>query len=347
MAQVNIFEEGRVANLSEEINLVPNRWGVLQNIGLFQSEYLTQKVAYVPRTVEGDNIIIDRNWEERRNAVQEGKRDTLPIQVPHFPLDDAITPSDVDGRADWTTVTDAGVRTESVDSVRARKMARLRRAHALTLDVARFQLLRDGTVYAPSGTVDIDFYDAYGVQREEVFFDLGNANANPNQHPSKVLGLMQDALGSSQTVSRVVAVASPGFFNKLIGNPFVYEAYQYFQQPQGSELLSGRLVDDQNGPLYRRFTYGGIDFIEVRGEVGGEPLVEDDKAYAFPLGTNTFRTYYSPAHRLTHVNTVAMESYYFEYPNEKDDIIEIMSETNFLNAALVPDAIVTLNAADE
>ena len=70
------------------------------------------------------------------------------------------------------------------------------------------------------------------------------------------------------------------------------------------------------------------------------------EAYMFPLGTDSFRTYFAPANRFSTVNRAALESYMFEYRNEKDDIIEIMSETNFVNALLRPQAVITLDKAD-
>lgn len=347
MPIANPFQAGKLADLSQEINIIPNQWGVIQRLGLFIDDPKTQKTVLVPRTVEEEALIPDRNWDERNNTIKGGERDVLPLVIPHYPVDDAITPNDVDGNVDWGRImSGGGARAQSVDEVRATKMERLRRAHATTLEYARAQILRDGTVFAPNGTVVTNFYTEFGVTRPVVGFDLNSVTDNPISHPERVLAQIQDSVGGGAIVTNVVALASPDFFNALISNPFVYESYQYFQQSQGPALLNGRLT--AGSPLdarFRSFSYGGIDFIEVRGQVGGQPYVNAGEAYAFPLGTDLFRTYYAPANRFKSVNRRALQSYYFEYLNEKDDIIEIMTETNFLNALLRPEAVVTLTVA--
>src|SRR5690625_2818642 len=116
----------KVADLSEEINIIPNQWGVIQTLGLFEHELKSQKTVLVPRTQEEDSLITDRNWDERNNTIRSGKGEVLPLAVPHYPVDDAITPNDIDGEVDWGSVASSGgvVRTKTLDSVRAKKMER-------------------------------------------------------------------------------------------------------------------------------------------------------------------------------------------------------------------------------
>ena len=348
MAINNPFQLGKVADRSDEINIIPNQWGVIQRLGIFTDDPKSQKTVLVPRTMEEEAIIQDRNWDERNNTITGGQRDVLPLMIPHYPVDDAITPNDVDGVVDWDALMQGGGNVLSVDKVRVEKMERARRAHANTLEFARAQVLRDGTVYAPNGTVVTNYYDEFDVTREVVPFDLSNVALNPISRPEDAIAHIQDNIGGSEVVSNIVALASPEFFNALISNPFVYESYQYFEQGQGPALLNGRLTADGVGldSRFRSFSYGGIDFVEVRGNIGGQPYVNPGEAVAVPMGTNFFRTYYAPANRFSTINTTAQMSYFFEYMNDKDDIIEIMTETNFLNALLRPDVVVTLLAGD-
>lgn len=344
MAIANPFKLGKVADLSAEINIVPNQWGVINTLGLFRNEPKSQKTVLVPRTTEADTILTDRNWDERNNTINGGERDVLPLIIPHYPVDDAIKPNDVDGNVDWDSLLAGGNGVLSVDKVRAEKMARIRRSHSLTLEYARAQLLRDGTVYAPNGTVVTNYYTEFGVSRQTIFFDLASTTVNPISKAETVLANVQDGIASGDMITDVIALCSPAFFNALISNPFVYESYQYFAQAQGPALLNGRLTAGRPfDSRFRSFEYGGVLFVEVRGGVAGVPYITSGEAYAFPMGTDSFRTYYAPANRFSTVNKQALESYYFEYRNEKDDIIEIMTETNFLNALLRPQTVVTLD----
>lgn len=345
MAIANPFALGKVVDLSAEINVVPNQWGIINSLGIFRNEYKTQKTILVPRTTDTVAVLTDRNWDERNNAITGGARDVLPVVVPHFPVDDAITANDVDGQVDWDSLLAGGNSTLSIDKVRAEKMVRIRNAHALTLEVARMQLIKDGTVYAPNGTVVTNFYTEFGVGRTTKFMNLASTTDNPISKIEDVFAAVQDGIGNGQVVTAVVALCSPSFFNALISNPFVYESYQYFSQPQGPRLLNGRLTAATAGldARYRSFEYGGVTFIEVRGKVNNVSYVADGDAYVLPLGTDSFRTFFAPANRLSTVNKPALESYYFEHLNAKDDLIEIMTETNFVNAMLRPQTVITLD----
>lgn len=343
MAIANPFALGKVADLSGSINIIPNQWGLINQLGLFRNESKTQKTVLVPRKTETIAVLTDRNWDERNNAIKGGSRDVLPVVIPHFPVDDAITPNDVDGQIDWDSLMAGGNSTLSVEKVRMEKMERLRNAHSLTLEVARAQLLRDGSVYAPNGTVVTNFYTEFGLTRQVEFLNLASTTVSPLTAVKAAYGEVQDQIQNGQIVNNVVALCSPEFFTALITNAFVVESYQYFQQNQGAGILNQRLSSGGFDARYEVFTYGGITFVECRGGVAGTPYIEAGKAYVFPMGTDSFRTYFAPANRFASINKSALESYYFEYKNEKDDIIEIMSETNFVNALLRPQTVITLD----
>lgn len=339
MAISNPFEPGKLADLSDKINIIPNVWGVINNLGLFTSERKTQRTVLIPRTTETISLIQDRNWNERNQANTNATTQVLPLQIPHFPLDDMILPTDINGVMNWDNASGDSV---LLAQARATKMARLRRAHALTLEVARMKMLEDGSVYAPNSTVVHNMYTEFGTNRATKALDLVNTSTSP-------LGKIQDAaqhirskVEDGTVVSEIVAVCSPSFFTALTSHPYVYDNYTNAIQPglEGTFNLQMRARLGQNV-----FTFGGITFIEYPASVGGSALVTADMAYAFPMGTESFRTFFAPAERFGDVNTPALESYYFEFPSVKRDKIEIESETNFLNAALNPDAVITLKKA--
>lgn len=349
----NPTDFNRVVDLSNTINIIPNQWGLFQQLGIFESEAKAQKTVLVPRFEWSEALIPDRNWDERNNASQGPTRDYLTVKVPHFPLDDAITPQDIDGVVAWENVF-AGIQTETVASTRARKMQQMRMNHARTLEYARAQLITTGGVYAPNGTMrtsygsTVNFYTEFGVTRTELTMDLTNLTVDPLAEVEPIIAAIQDGLVSGDTVSSFVAVCSPEFFNALITHPFVVDAYKYYARVQGADVLTGRLTANAYGldARFRTFDYGGILFIEYRGSFGGTPYIPAGDAYVFPVGGSAlFKTYYAPANRFNTVNTTASEAYWFEYMNEKNDIIEIMSESNFLNALLRPQALVRVSIA--
>lgn len=346
MAIANPFVPGRAVDLSSQINVIPNQWGLIQRMGLFTNEYKTQKTVLIPRWTEGDNLLVDRNWDERNSNIVGGKREYLPLAIPHYPVDDSITPNDIDGAIDFAQVIAGGESLRNVNEIRAEKMGRIRRAHATTLEFARSRLLADGSVYAPNGTVTTNFYTEYGITRQVIPLDLESTTINPLGNVETVIAALQDGIRNGDIVTDIVALCSPTFFAALIGNQFVYESYLQFQQPQGQAILNQRLGSGPYDARYRVFDYGGITFVEMRGSVAGVPYIAEGQAYVFPRGTDTFRTFFAPANRFATINKTAQESYFFEYKNEKDDFIEIMTETNFLNVLARPELVITLTIGD-
>ena len=346
----NPLQFGKAVDYSGSINLIPNQWGLTQRLGLFVPKYGTQKTIMIARTTEADHLMVDRNWDERNPTISGGQKDWLTLPIPHYPVDDAILPNDIDGVIDFDSLVQGGLQLETVEKKRVEKMNRIRRAHATLLEMARLQVLKNGTVYAPNGTVNINYYTEYGVSRQTIGLDLASTTVRPQVGIEKAIAALQDGLQTGEIVTGFVALCSPTFFAALTSNAFVQEQYLYFARGgQQDGLTIGRLT--AGAPLdgrYRTFDYGGVLWIEVRGSVAGVPYVEEDEAYMFPLGTENFETHFAPANRLSTVNTTALESYYFEYINTKDDIIELMTETNFLNVLRRPDQVITLSVdADE
>lgn len=334
---------GKVVDLSSDINLIPNNWGLINRLGLFEHKYGRSKTVMIPRTTEGQHLLDDRNWDERNPSIAGAARDYLTLPIPHYPVDDAITPNDIDSNLDWASIVKGGMQLETIATKRVEKMARIRGAHSLTLEMARMQAIKDGTVYSPRGTVNVNYYTEYGSAREVKSVDLDSTVLPPNDALQNASGYLQDQIQTGEIATDFVALCSSTFFAALTNNPFVTERYFYVQNAQQQPLLVGDL--SAGGVLdarYRSFDFAGITFIEVRGGVAGIPYIESGDAYMFPRGTNSFETWFAPANRLSTVNTTAADSYWFEYINEKDDLIEIMTETNFLNILKRPDLVITL-----
>lgn len=343
----NPLQFGKAVDFSGSINIIPNQWGLMQRLGLFVPMYGTQKSIMIARTTETDHLMVDRNWDERNPAIGGNSKDYLTLPIPHYPVDDAILPNDIDGVVDFESLIAGGMQLETLEKKRVEKMMRIRRAHSTLLEMARLQVIKNGTVYAPNGTVNINYYTEFGVARQSINLNLGSTTIRPQVGIEAAISYLQDGLMTGDVVTGFVALCSPTFFAALTANAFVAEQYMYFNRGgDQAGLTIGRLT--AGAPLdgrYRTFDFGGVLWIEVRGQVAGVPYVTPDEAYMFPLGTENFETHFAPANRLSTVNKTALDSYYFEYINQKDDIIEIMSETNFLNTLRRPDQVCTLTIA--
>lgn len=326
----NAFE---VQDWTQEINVIPNQWGTIGQMGIFREESVAEHVVVFEEITKDGALIVDRVRGDRATVGKDASRKLHTFAVPHFPYDDAISPQDLQGKRAYGS---EGV--ETLEAVRVRKMERIRQNHAWTLEFARAKAIVDATVYAPSGTVTQNWNTEFGVTRKVVEFDLDVAGTEVLAKIEEGLAHILDNTGG-ETVTGTVVLASPEFFADLIKHSSVKTAYTYYQSTQ--EPLRNRLGG--NMAMHRRFSYGGTEFIEMRDSYAGQRLIPAGKAFMIPTGTDAFKTYFSPANRFGLVNTLGEQVYMFESADAKGTKIEIESESNFVNALLRPQLIVELN----
>lgn len=328
-----------ITDWTEELLIIPNKWGLIQQLGIFgESEGVTQHTVTFEEIDKTLGLIGDRVRGERANVNTDYTRKVRSYAVPHFPLDDYISPNDIQGKRAYGTEN-----AEAMEFVRARKLERIRYAHAITLEFARAQLLTTGTVYAPNNTVTYDLYADFGVTRYDVDYTFGTSTADIIGAGEKAIAHIQDNLLSGEVATNIIALCSPTFFSNLIKHPKISTAFQYYTTVGAQQPLRERLGVPNLDGRYRHFDFGGIMYIEYRGIYNGQQLIPDGYAFALPMGTmDMFKTYVSPANKFDLVNTVGQESYFFEYPDNKGEKIEIQTESNFINMVRRPGALVRL-----
>jgi hypothetical protein len=170
MAIVRSFGNGfEVQDWTEEVNIIPNQWGTIGQLGIFAEEPVAEHVVVFEEIRKDGALIVDRVRGDRATVGKDYTRKLHTFAVPHFPYADSISPQDLQGRRAYGSPSEA----ENLAAVRARKMERIRQNHAWTLEAARAQAITLGTVYAPSGTVVQDWNTEFGVTRTSVDFVLG------------------------------------------------------------------------------------------------------------------------------------------------------------------------------
>jgi len=329
MAIIRSFDKPfEVVDLTAELNLIPNTWGLINELGVFASEGVAQHTVTVESMAGSLAVIADQVRGARNNVNKDDPRALRSFAIPHFPLDDYVTPQDLQGKRAYGN-SDAA---ETEAAVVARKLERIRRNHAVTLEAARAFAITTGQIYAPNGTVVGNYYTDFGITRKELDFVLGTAGTEVNEKAEELIAHIQDNILTGENIAGVVALCSPQFFAKLIKQANVKEAYKYYASTQ--ELLRNRLG---GGSLYRRFEHGGVTYIEYRGSYNGTALIPAGDAYFMPTGTvDTFISYFSPANKFSHVNTVGEEAYVFQYRDQKDESILLQSEHNALHLVRRP-----------
>lgn len=338
MPQVMNFEYN---DFTDQLLLIPNQWGLLQNLGIFSEDSVSSSVVQFDETAQTLTLIEDQRRGTRKQVNKEDYSKLHTVGVPHFPFDDVIRPEDYINKRKPGSKDEA----ETLNGIRMMKMDRLRRSWASTLEYARMQALM-GNVYNPNTTNDVqNWYTEFGVTQSAIGFDLATTTTDVLAKGESALAVSQDNILSGEMVSDFVAICSPEFFSALISHPEVKDAYSQYASSQ--EPLRRRL-ESPLGARYREFDYGGIRYIEYRGSFtdktgAAQRIVPVDEAYLIPVGTtDTFVSYFAPADRFDYVGTAGLPQYMWEFPDMKGRLIELESESNFLHMVRRPKSVVKM-----
>jgi len=321
----------KVTDLTEELVSIPNEYGLINQLGIFDVEPVSQHTVTFEASDRVIGLIGDKVRGERNNVSKDGTRVMRSYAIPHFPLDDYITPQDVQGQRAYG---EEGV--ERLASVQARKLTTIRKSHAATLETARAKMITSGDIYAPNGTVVGNVYTDFGVTRKQVAMDLTNAATDILGKQREIVDHIQDNIMSGETPSEIIALCSPSYFDAYISQAGVKEAYKFYTSTQ-EPLRNGN---------WSQFRHGDITLIRYNGKFKdasgvSQALIPDGDAYYLPLDTSdSFKTYFSPANKFDLANTLGESGYLFIYEDGKGSKIEIESEMNTLSLMRRPAVVI-------
>lgn len=327
----NAFE---IVDYTQDLVSIPNQWNLVNSLGLFDVEGVSQHSITFETSNGTIGMITDQVRGARSQMNQDETRALRSFAIPHFNLDDAVKPQDIQGKRAFGS-TDAA---ETEAAVIARKMLRIRRSYSALLETSRVYALTTGGIYAPNGTVVGNMYTEFSVTRKEVDFVLGTSTTELTAKIEEGIAHSQDNILSGESLTGFIALCSPQFFAKLIAHATIKEAYKYYSSTQ--EPLRNRLGTG----VQRQFVHGGVTFIEYRGtNPAGAQYIPSGDAYLIPTGTmDTFKTYFSPGNKFDLVNTIGEEVYMWLYRDVKGSEITIETESNMLSMVRRPQCIIRL-----
>ena len=324
-----------VIDYTEELQIIPNSWTLLNDSGLFSEEFLTTNTVTFEQQNKTLALIGDQFRGGKPQANQDDVRKIRSYPIAHFPVVDEILPTDIQGKRAYGSQD----RAETEAAVVARKMERIRRNMDITMEVSRFSTLSTGNLYAPNGTISGNLFTDFGVTQTSVDFVLGTGTTDIMGKTEAVIAAMQDNANTGDVINGVIAYCSPEWFAKFISHAKVQTAYQYYTATEGQQIQRNRAGGNMG--LYREFSFGGIRFIEVRTVLAGQRLVPVGEVIFVPIGTtDTFVSYFGPANRLDFVNTVAERGYLWMYRDPKGTHIDLDGEFNVTSIVRRPQLVV-------
>lgn len=332
----NNFE---VIDRTPELLSIPNQWDILSRLDIFgEVQGVTTNTVSFEDIIENTAVMVDQVRGQRNVYTKDAVRKLRSYPIPHYPLDGFISPEQIQGKTAYGSNDQA----DTVAAAVARELNRIRRAHLGLQEVARAKLLEDGTIYAPSGTVSVNYYTDFAVTRKEIDFLFGTSTTD-------IIGKIEEGIAyitdnrfdGTSNITGFVGVCSPEFFANLIKHPKVQSAYQNYSSTQ--EPLRNRL--DGNLPKgTREFYYGGVRWVEYRGlKPDGTRYIPSGECRLVPTGlTDVFSSFAAPALKMDLVNTVGMEAYVFQYADSKGNGISFESEANVVHVCKRPQLILRL-----
>lgn len=333
-----------VVDLTSAVRNIPIQYGTFNQMGIFTEEGVASDTVMFEESTLNGALIVDRVRGEKNLVSKDGTRKLHTFAIPHFPLDDHISPKDLQSKSAYENMDD----TERLDKVRQRKIFRLKQNHDWTLNAARAQAIMLGTAYAPTGTITQNWQTEFNVSRSAVDFVLGTSTTEILAKIEVVIQTVHDGMGGNGSFSGIVIPCDTTFFNRLITHATVRQAYTYAQSNQaGLDPMRGRLAQGGSPmPNGREFYFGGVTFREIRDSYNGTALATASEGVAVPMGSDMFKTYFAPAERFGLVNTEGETMYLFEQAASNGTKIELESESNHISALLRPQSLVRCHTSN-
>ena len=335
----NPFDAGgySLAEMTQAINILPNLYTRLGQIGLFRFEGVTQRSIVIEQREGVLSLLPSVPLGAPATVGNREQRSMRSFALPWIPHDDVILPADIQGMP-ALGVSDAA---DPLVEVMNRKLTLMRRKHAQTREYMEMNALR-GIVKDGAGTTLYDYFTEFGITQISVDFVFGTAGTNIQAKVRTTLrGIEDNLLG--ETMITAHALVSSEFFDKLISHPKTEDAYKFFSATGGQPLRED---------MRRAFPFAGILFEEYNGSVTlsngtSERLIPTGEGIAFPLGTfDTFTTYGGPANLLETANTVGLPLYARQMIDAKGRWIDLMTEASILPVNKRPRLAIRLHSSN-
>jgi hypothetical protein len=261
-------------------------------------------------------------------AVTKPARTMRMLRVPHFEINDSIMAEEVQGVRPFGQETG----TEAVMTKVAERMQMAGQSFEYTLEYARVGAIQGIVTYADGSTLNL--FNEYGITPPTPFnfvLSAASSTGQVRQVCAAVIRKIGTALDGVPFVG-VNAVCGDAFFDALITSAEVRATY--LATMDALELRKG-YVD--GGLVWGSFAFGGIDWVNYRGYVGGTPMIPVDSAFFYPTGVQQlFPTFFAPADYIETVNTMGLPRYVKQYPMPNDKGIHIDTQMNALNICSRP-----------
>ena len=338
--------------LTDQIDVIPNLYGLVGELDLFPSQGSTSRVV----ELRYDNHVLRVLPAKERGAPgtpsQSRTSKSIFVEIPHFPELDVITPQDIQ---DILIQVGNTKRPTTVAEEVAKRLIDIKATHDVTREWLRCGALQCLIVDGNSSTI-YDLYTLFGLTKATytVDFVLGTAGTDIDAKCAAVWQSITKGL-QGEVMTRIDAIVDPTFFQALVTHAKVA---QYYLNAEQAINLAALVRKESSGNMWgREFEHGRIRWREYYGTapvkasstaaIASTPFWASKTGTAYPVGTRKmFRTYNAPANDLRFVNTPGLEVYVSPEILEHGQGIELRSESNPLPICRRPEAVVQIMSSN-
>lgn len=301
-------------SLTDSILKMPYAPGRVRELGLFQPQAVTTTTIMVE---EKDGVLTLIPTSPRGGVGSEyvpNRRTARPFIIPHLEHNHTILADEVQNVRAWGSETEL----QALQALVNMRLAEMALSMDVTIEHMMVGALRGAVLDADGSSTIVNLFTEFGVSQEaEVAFNAASATlAALKASCNGIIRKIQDNLGATP-MSGVHALCSPEFFDDFTGNAAVNES---FVRWQGVAAMSGQIGGFSRESHVRQapFHWGGIDWEEYRGSVGGVNFIPTDKVIFFPKGVpGLFKIYFAPADFAETVNTLGLPRYAKQFTDQE------------------------------
>ncbi|TBW37541.1 major capsid protein [Azotobacter chroococcum] len=299
---------------------------------LFEEEGVNTTSVFIER--ENDSLALVPAGERGAPAdVTTGtQRDVVPFRTLHLPTRSTIRADEVQGVRAFGSESEL----ETVMELVGKRLLKQRRRLEATIRFQRAGAVT-GKIYDADGQrLLLDLHQQFGIEQQSHAMALGNDATKVLAKIVEAKRKAEDAIADSGIISGWLAVCGRGFWDAFVSHDATTEAWNRFQDGQ---FLRSDLR--QTG-----FQFGGVEWQEFYGKVGGVEFIGSDDAYLIPLGVDGLLvTKYAPADYMDTVNTMGQKFYASQEPLPHNKGIDLEAQSNPLSICTRPRAIIKLTKA--
>jgi hypothetical protein len=331
--------------LSTAVNRIPNNYGLINVLGLFPAEGSVSTIIEI--TIEDGTIRVLPAKERGAPGTSgdRGGRKSFWVEIPHFPMEDLITPRDIQN---MFTIAGRSKTPRTLDDEMAKRLFSIRNKHAITLEWIRMGALK-GLLTDGNGDTLLDLYDFFGIDKVSIDFLLGTAGTDIIALCNQLRQSIATNL-KGEVMTRPEVLVSTGFFNKFIQHANVEKFWVNWQA--AGQFAAGQFIV-AGGQYGRVFEFQQILWREYYGTapvgkpVASVPFVPDQFGYAYPAGTmNTFETWYAPANDIRVANQPGQEVWVSPKVLDHGAGVELKSQSNCLAICKRPEVLVEVHTSN-